>query len=258
VAKVEPLRCKGIENLAGWLTTVVARVCLDMLRSRKSKREEPVEAHIPDLIMTREDQRDPEREALIADSVGLALIVVLETLNPKERLAFVLHDMFAVPFDEIASIVGCTPVAARQLASRARRRVRGAAPSPNADLNQQRKVVNAFMEAVRNGNLEALLTVLDPNVVVRSDHVPGTLSETRGARNVAAQALMFSRFAHSVEPVLVNGAAGFVSWLPNGQPFSLMKFTIKGETIVEIDVVRDPVRLELLDLSRKIPRVRES
>ncbi len=240
---------KGIENLGGWLTTVTGRVCLDMLRSRKSRREESLDERLPDFILSREDRIDPERETLIADSIGLALLVVLETLTPHERLAFVLHDMFAVPFEEIASIVGCSPVAARQLASRARRRVRGAAPISDVDITQQRKVVDAFLAAVRAGDFERLVAVLDPDVVLRSDHIPGGLKETHGARTVAEQALMFSRLAESVQPVLVNGAAGIVSWRAGGQVFSVMGFTIKGNQIVEIDVLRDPVRLSRLDLT---------
>jgi RNA polymerase sigma factor (sigma-70 family) len=239
----------GIENLGGWLTTVVGRVCLDMLRSRKSRGEESFETHLPDLIVSREDQIDPEHETLIADSVGLALLVVLETLSPHERLAFVLHDMFAVSFEEIASIVGCSPVAARQMASRARRRVRGAVANPNTDRKQQRKVVDAFLAAVRNGDFAGLVSVLDPDVVLRSDQIPGGIKEIRGAQEVAGQALMFSRMAKSVHPILVNGTAGIVSWLPNGKPFSVMSFTIKGSRIVEIDVLRDPARLERLNLN---------
>ncbi len=237
----------AIENLDGWLTTVIGRVCLDVLRSRKSRGEEPLDAHVPDLIVSREDGMDPEHEALIADSVGIALLVVLETLAPPERLAFVLHDMFAVPFEEISLIVGCSPAAARQLASRARRRVRGAAPLPDVDLKQQRKVVDAFLAAARGGNFEALVAVLDPDVVVRSDH--GTLREIRGARRAAEGALMFSQLVHSVQPVLVNGVAGIVSWRPDGRAFSVMCFTVKGNRITEIDVVRDPDRLRRLDLT---------
>jgi len=247
---------RRIENLGGWLTTVIARVCLDMLRSRKSRREESLEDHnerMPDFVLSREDRIDPEQETLIADSVGLALLVVLETLSPQERLAFVLHDMFAVPFDEIAAIVGCSPVAARQLASRARRRVRGGAPAHDVDLIQQRRVVNAFLAAVRAGDFEGLMAVLDPDVVRRSDHIPGELNEIRGARTVAEQAIMFSRLAASAQPVLVNGAAGIISWLPDGQPFSVMGFTIQrqvdGNRIVAIDVFRDPARLSRLDLT---------
>ena len=240
---------RGIGNLGGWLTTVVGRLCLDILRSRRSRREESFDQRLPDLILSRDDRIDPEQQALIADSVGLALLVVLETLTPHERLAFVLHDMFAVPFEEIASIVGCSLVAARQLASRARRRVRGAAPIPDVDLNQQRKVVDAFLAAVRGGSLEALLEVIDPDVVLRSDRIPGGLKQIKGARIVADQALMFSRLVGSVQPVLVNGAAGIVSWLPGGQPFSVMGFTVRGSRIVEMDVLGDPARLSRLDFT---------
>ena len=238
-----------IENLGGWLTTVIGRVCLDMLRSRKSRREEPLDAHMPDPILSREDGIDPEGEALLADSVGLALLVVLETLAPPERLAFVLHDMFGVPFDEIASIVGGSPVAARQLASRARRRLQGSALMPDADLNRQREVVDAFLAAVRGGDFDALIAVLDPDVVVRSDRGPGASWVIRGARAVAQQALMFSRLSGSVQRVLVNGAAGIVSLRPSGEPFAVMGFTIKSGKIVEIDVLGDPGRLRRLDLS---------
>jgi RNA polymerase sigma factor (sigma-70 family) len=241
----------GVENLSGWLTTVVARVCLDMLRSRESRREEPLGAHVPDPIVSREDGIDPEHEALLADSVGLALLVVLETLAPAERLAFVLHDMFAVPFHEIAAIVGRSPTAARQLASRARRRVRGAAPAPDADLTRQREVVDAFLAAARDGDFDALLAVLDPDVVVRADRgavPPGASREVRGAKAVAEQALTFSRLVESAQPVLVNRAAGIVSWLPGGRPFSVMGFTVRRGKIVEIDVLADPARLGQLGL----------
>jgi RNA polymerase sigma factor (sigma-70 family) len=238
-----------IENLGGWLTTVVARVSLDMLRSRKSRREMPLGLHLPEPIVSRKDGINPEHEALLADSVSLALLVVMETLAPDERLAFVLHDMFAVPFNEIASIVGCSSAAARQLASRARRRVQGAAPIPDADLSRQREVVDAFLAAARGGDLDALLAVLDPDVVLRSDRGPGALREIRGARAVAEQASTFSRFAGSVQPVLVNGAAGIVSWLPGGQPFSVMGFTVKRGKIVEIHVLGDPARLRQLNLT---------
>ena len=241
---------RGVQNLGGWLTTVVARVCLDMLRSRKSRREEPLGAHVPDPIVSREDGIDPEHQVLLADCVGLALLVVLETLAPAERLAFVLHDMFAVPFNEIAPIVGRSPTAARQLASRARRRLQGAATTPDADLTRQREVVNAFLAAARGGDFDALLAVLDPGVVVRADGgaMPlGASREVRGARAVAEQALTFSRLARFVQPVLVNGAAGIVSWLPGGRPFSVMGFTVRRGRIVEIDVLTDPARLRLLD-----------
>lgn len=238
---------KSIQNLGGWLTTVVSRVCLDILRSHKSRREEPYHELLPDLVLGREDRNDPEQEALIADSVGVALLVVLGTLTPPERLAFVLHDMFAVSFDEIASIARCTPVAARQLASRARRKVRGTAPAPDADRGRQRKVVNAFLDAVRQGDFETLLQVLDPDVVLHSDQVSGTLKKIRGARTVAQQALLFSRLAEYVQPVLVNGAAGIISWLPDGRPFSVMAFTIWKDKIVEIDVLANSARLSKLD-----------
>ena len=236
----------AIENLDCWLTTVVGRVCLDALRSRKSRREEPFDAHVPDLIVSRDDSGNPEHEALLADSIGVALLVVLQTLAPDERLAFVLHDIFAVPFAQIAAIVGCSTVAARKLASRARRRVRGASVN-DTDLKQQRKVVDAFFTAVRGGGFDALIAVLDPDVVVRNDY--GEPRQIRGARVVAEHALMFSKHAQRVEPVLVNGVPGIVSWLPNGQIFSIMSFTVKGGTIVAIDVIRDPDRLGRLDLT---------
>src|SRR5262249_10737822 len=209
----------SIENLGGWLTTVVARLCLDMLRSRKSRSEESLDAHVPEPIVSRDDQLDAEQEVLLADSVGLALLVVLETLDPAERLAFVLHDMFDVPFEEIAPIVGRSATAARQLASRARRRVPGAAPFPASDLARQREVVDAFLAAGHTGNFEALLAVLDPNVVLRADRgavPPGASRVVRGARAVAEQALSFSQLGLMVRPALVNGAAGVVSFL-NGR-----------------------------------------
>jgi RNA polymerase sigma factor (sigma-70 family) len=232
----------AIENLGGWLTTVVARVCLNMLQSRRTRREEP----LPEPIVSREDAVDPEQEVLLADSVGLALLVVLETLAPPERLAFVLHDMFGVPFEEIASIVGRSPVAARQLASRARRRVRGAAPVPDADLARQRAAVDAFLAAARDGDFEALLAVLDPDVVLRADRGPAR--EVRGARAVASSALTFARIAVSGRPALVNGAAGVVAFV-RGRPFSVLGFTVAGDRIVEIDVTADPERLARLDLA---------
>jgi len=242
----------GVANLGGWLTTVVARVCLDMLRSRKSRREEPLGIHVPDPIVSREDRIDPEQEALLADSVGLALLVVLETLGPAERLAFVLHDMFGVPFDETAPIVGRSPSPARQLASRARRRVQRAAKVPDADLTCQREVIDAFLAAARGGDFDALLAVLDPDIVLRADRggvPPGVSRELRGARAVAEQALTFSRLVRFARPVLVNGAAGIVSWLRGEQPFSVMGFTIRRGKIVEIDILADPARLRQLDLT---------
>jgi RNA polymerase sigma-70 factor (ECF subfamily) len=202
---------------------------------------------MPEPILNSKDRVGPDHEMLLADSVGLALLVVLETLSPPERLAFVLHDMFDVPFDEIASIAGCSPAAARQLASRARRRVQGA-PAPDADLKRQREVVDAFLSAVRGGDFEALVAVLDPDVVLRSDRGPAVSRIVRGARAVAEQALMFSRLAEYVQPVLVNGAAGIVSWRPGGQPFSVMGFTVRNSKIVEINVLGDPERLARLDL----------
>jgi RNA polymerase sigma-70 factor (ECF subfamily) len=239
-----------IKNLGGWLTTVVARVCLDMLRSRKSRREVPLGAHVPDPIVSRETVAGPEQQALLADSVGLALLVVLETLAPAERLAFVLHDMFAVPFDEIAAILERSPAATRQLASRARRRVRGAAPVPDADLARQREVVDAFLAASRNRDFEALVAVLDPDVVLRGDRgavPPGASREVHGARAVAEQALLFSQFAQFAQRVLVNGAVGYVV-APGGQPFSVIGFTVAHGKIVEIDILADPERLRRLDL----------
>jgi len=241
----------GVENLGGWLTTVVARVCLDMLRSRKSRREEPLGAHLPEPIVSREGAIDPEHEALLADSVGLALLVVLQTLAPAERLAFVLHDMFAVPFDEIAPIVRRSPTAARQLASRARRRVQGAAPVPDADPARQRAVVDAFLTAARDGDFDALVAVLDPDVVLRADlgaTPAGATREVRGARAVAEQALSFSWRARFAHPALVNGAAGLVV-VARGQPFAVMGFTVTEGKIVEIDILADPARLSQLDLA---------
>jgi RNA polymerase sigma-70 factor (ECF subfamily) len=244
----------GVENLKGWLTTVVARVCLDMLRSRKSRREVSLDelsgVRVPDPIVNHEDRTDPEHEALLADSVGLALLVVLETLTPAERLAFVLHDMFAVPFEEIAPLVGRSSTTARQLASRARRRVRGAANAPDADLARQREVVDAFLAAARGGDFYALVALLDSDVVLRADRgrVPaGALREVRGAQAVAEQALTFSQFVPFARPALVNGTAGVVV-APRGRPFSVMGFTVRGGKIVEIDILADPARLGQLDL----------
>ena len=239
-----------VENLGGWLTTVVARVSLNMLRSRRSLRETSLDVRVPEPIIDRADGTDPEHEALLADSVGLALLVVLETLNPAERLAFVLHDMFAVPFDEIAPIVDRSPQAARQLASRARRRVQGETSRPDADLDTQREVIDAFLAAAREGDFEALLEVLDPDVVLREDHgaVPiGASKVVRGAADVASQALAFSRLDIEVRPALVNGAAGTVS-LRDGRPFTIVGFTIRKRRIVEMDVLADPERLSRLDL----------
>jgi RNA polymerase sigma factor (sigma-70 family) len=239
-----------VENLGGWLTTVTARVCLNMLRSRRTHRLEPLEPHVPDPVVTRLDATSPEQEAVLADSVGLAMLVVLEMLAPAERLAFVLHDMFAVPFEEIAPIVGRTPTAARQLASRARRRVQGAPAVPDADITRQREVVDAFFAAARQGDFEALVAVLDPDVVLRTDGgraVPAATAVVRGAREVAARALMFSGLHPFARPALVNGLPGVVV-APDGRPVSVMAFTVVNGRIVAIDALADPDRLSELDL----------
>jgi RNA polymerase sigma-70 factor (ECF subfamily) len=241
----------AIENFGGWLTTVVARVSLNMLRSRHAKREESLEARIPDPIVSVQEGADPEHEAMIADSVGLAMLAVLETLAPAERLAFVLHDMFAVPFDEIASITGRSPAAARQLASRARRRVRGEAPVPDADLARQREVVDAFFAAAREGDFDALVAVLDPDVVLRTDggrSGPDAAILVRGALEVAGRALGFAHLAASVRPALVNGAAGAVV-APGGRPFAVIGFTVAEGRIVEMYALADPVRVGELEVS---------
>ena len=237
-----------VENLSGWLTTVVARVCLDMLRSRGSRREEPIGAHVPEPIVSREDGIDPEHEALLADSVGPALLVVLETLAPPERIAFVLHDMFAVPFDEIAPIVGRSPASARQLASRARRRVWGAGTVPDADLTRQREVVDAFLAASRGGDFDALLAVLDPDVVLRADRAAVQMGASRDVRGAAPVADTFSGRARAAQPALVNGAVGLV-WATGGRPRIVFGFTITRGKIVEIDLVADPDRLRQLDMA---------
>ena len=239
-----------VENLGGWLTTIVARLCLDMLRSRTARREEPLDADVLGPVVGREDSTDPEREALLADAVGPALLVVLETLAPAERLAFVLHDMFAVPFDEIAAIVGRSPTAARQLASRARRRVQGAAV-PDVDLARQREVVDAFLVASRGGDFDALLAVLDPDVVLRLDRgavPPGASIEVRGAPAVARLGFRFSAPGWFAQPALVNGAPGIVV-MRHGRPASVVGFTVRGGKVVAIDILADPARLQHLDLS---------
>lgn len=242
----------SVENLAGWLTTVVARVCLNMLRTRVTRREEPLDVHVRDPIVSPEDGDDPEHEALLADSVGLALLVVLETLTPAERLAFVLHDMFAVPFDEIATMVDRTPAAARQLASRARRRVQGAAPAPDPDLRRQRAVVDAFFAATRDGDFNALVAVLHPEVVLRADG--GTARGARqttvihGAQAVATQAMRSTPLAQFVRPAMVNGAAGAVV-IAGGRALTVMGFTVVDGRIVGVDVLSDPKRLTDLDLT---------
>jgi RNA polymerase sigma-70 factor (ECF subfamily) len=240
-----------IENLGGWLTTVVARVALKMLRSRNLRREEPLGVHVPEPIIDRVDGMDPEHEALLADSVGLALLVVLETLSPPERLAFVLHDIFAVPFDEIATIVDRSPQAARQLASRARRRVQAENTVPDADLHAQREVVEAFLAAARDGDFDRLVAVLDPDVVLRVDLGPllvGGSREVRGAAAVAGQAVTYSQLGLLMQPALINGAAGSVSFR-DGRLFSIGGVIIKGGKIVEMDILADPARLRELDLS---------
>jgi RNA polymerase sigma-70 factor, ECF subfamily len=241
----------GVENLGGWLTTVVARVALNMLRARRLRREEPIGVHVPEPIIDAAHSIDPEHEALLADSVGLALLVVLETLSPPERLAFVLHDMFAVPFENIAPIVDRSPEAARQLASRARRRIQGSAPFPDGDLTAQRAVIDAFQAAARNGDFDALVAVLDPDVVLRADSGAGPAGpsvEIRGATAVASRALTFSRLDLTQRPALINGAAGIVT-LRDGQPFAVMGVTVRGPRIVEIDILADPERLRRLDLT---------
>jgi RNA polymerase sigma factor (sigma-70 family) len=241
----------AVMNLGAWLTTVVARVCLDMLRARKSRREEPERAHVPDPIVSRADAVDPEHEVLLAESVGLALLVVLQTLAPAERLAFVLHDTFGVPFDEIASIIGRSPTAVRQLASRARRRVQGAAASPDVDHTRQREVVDAFFAAARGGDFSALVAVLDPEVVLRSDGGavrPGASVVVRGAQAVARRALTFAQPGASVRSALVNGEPGVVV-VAAGQPFAVMGFTVTGGKVVAIHVLADPERLDQLDLA---------
>src|SRR5918911_1509850 len=238
-----------VENLGGWLTTVVARISLNMLRSRSARREEPLAGRLPDPLIDRADGIDPEHEALLADSVGLALLVVLETLSPPERLAFVLHDVFAVPFDEIAPIVDRSPEAARQLASRARRRVHAERTVPDADLETQREVIDAFLVAARDGDFDRLVAVLDPDVVLRQDFGPvGGSREMRGAAAVASQALSYAQIGLDVRPALINGVAGAVAFR-NGQPFSIGAVTVRNGKIVELDFLADQERLRELDLT---------
>ncbi|MER6996679.1 RNA polymerase sigma factor SigJ [Streptomyces sp. NPDC000410] len=240
-----------VENLGGWLTTVVGRVCLDMLRSRTSRREDPLDFYLPDPVVSAIDGTDPEHEALVTDSVGLAMLIVLDTLQPAERLAFVLHDMFAVPFDEIAPIVDRTPAATRQLASRARRRVQDATPDPEPDLLRQRKVVEAFTAAARGGDFEALVSLLDPDVVLRVDGgvlAVGASKLIRGAEAVGSQAIMYQRLVPDSRLVLVNGAVGAVT-APQGKVFSLVAYTVARDRIVRMDILADPERLKKLDLS---------
>ena len=239
----------AIENLGGWLTTVVARVCLDTLRSRASRREESLEARAfapPDTPRAA----DPERDVLLADSVGLAVLVVLERLAPAERIAFVLHDMFDVSFDEIASIVGRSPAAARQLASRARRRVRGGETPAPGEIERQRRVVDAFLNALRNGDFDGLVAVLDPDVVVRIDDAaarPGTPREIRGAKAWAGGALAFRKYASSVEPMLIDGAVALV-WAPGGRLYRVLRFVVENDKIVSAEIIGRPERLREFDV----------
>ena len=241
-------RVSGVENLGGWLTTVVARVCLDMLRSRKSRREDPFDTHLPDADVSLYVAGDPEHEAMLADSVGLALLVVLERLAPAERVAFVLHDMFAMPFDDIAAIVGRSPTAARQLASRARRRVQGATADDGADPVRQREVVDAFLAASRGGDFAALIAMLDPDVVLRADRTASRMGAAKLVRGAAAVAGTFSGRARVAQPALVNGTPGLV-WASGGRPRVVFAFTLKSGKIVEIDMLADPERLGALDLA---------
>ncbi|MEV0032067.1 sigma-70 family RNA polymerase sigma factor [Nocardia sp. NPDC050793] len=239
-----------VGNLGGWLTTVVGRVCLDMLRTRKSRHEEPLEAdHLPDPVIISETTPDPEHEALLADSVGLALLVVLESLSPAERLAFVLHDMFAMPYEQIAPIVDRTPQTAKKLASQARRRVQGASPGPDPDLPRQRRVVDAFLAAARGGDFDELLRLLDPDVVLRAD-AGEAMRVIRGAAAVAGQAETFQRMATlcTIHPAVVNGSAGLVNTVA-GTPFSIMSFAVVDNRIIAIDILSDHDRLAHLDLT---------
>jgi RNA polymerase sigma-70 factor (ECF subfamily) len=239
----------GVENLRAWLTTVTARVCLNLLRARRTRREEPLESYVPEPIVGRDGEMGPEHQALLADAVGLALAVVLETLAPSERIAFVLHDMFAVPFEEIAPLVGRTPTAARQLASRARRRVQKAAV-PDRDLGRQRHVIEAFIDAARRGDLAALLDLLDPEAVLRIDRgeVPAS-RVVRGATAVANTAVLFAPAGGEARPALVNGAAGRVVIGRSGEPVAVVGFVVAQGRIVEIDILSDPARVRGLDLS---------
>jgi RNA polymerase sigma factor (sigma-70 family) len=237
-------RTEGVDNLAGWLTTVVGRIALDMLRSRSTRREEPLADRLPDPVITDLEAADPEGAAVLADSVSLALLVVLQTLSPAERLAFVLHDLFAVPFEEIARVVDRSPAAAKQLASRARRRVRGQAPEPDADPARQRAVVDAFLAASRGADLHGLLAVLDPDVTLRVDQGAG-LHVVRGAATVAGQALIFARLAPFARPALVNGAVGMVT-VVDGRTVSVMAVTVRDGRITGLDIIADPDRLTAL------------
>jgi RNA polymerase sigma-70 factor (ECF subfamily) len=243
-----------VRNLGGWLTTVVGRVCLDMLRSRRSRREDPLEVYLPDPVVEAAEGNDPEQQALLADSVGLALLVVLDTLSPQERLAFVLHDMFGLSFDEIAPIVDRSPATATQLASRARRRVRGATPVPDPDLARQREVVEAYLAASRGGDFAALLAVLDPDVVLRADYGElrlGVPKLVRGAQDVATQAHLFSQRGPAARLALVNGAIGCVVFMDE-RLFAVVGFTVANEKIVELNILADPQRLDQLAIAQDL------
>jgi RNA polymerase sigma factor (sigma-70 family) len=240
----------SIENLQGWLTTVVGRICLDMLRSRNVRREQPFETYVPDPIVSRADGGDPEQDALLVDSVGLAMMVVLDALSPAERLAFVLHDMFDVPFDDIAPIVERTPTTTRQLASRARRRVQDSAPAAETNRRSQQAVVDAFLAASRQGDFMALLAVLDPDIVLRADggSVERGISKlVRGAQAVASQAVMYSQLAPFARSVLVNGVPGFIT-VKDGKPISILGLTVSNGKLIEMNILADPDRLSRLDL----------
>jgi RNA polymerase sigma factor (sigma-70 family) len=237
---------RDVRNLGGWLTTVVGRVCLDMLRARAARREVPLDARLPDPIVSSAEAADPEQVALLADSVAWALLVVLETLQPAERIALVLHDTFAVPFDEIAGVVGRSPAATRQLASRARRRVRQATVDPDADPGTQRQVVEAFLSAARRGDLEALVALLDPDVVVRADSGRPPVRAVRGARAVAEKALVFSGVSAQARVALVGGSAGIAAGA-EGRPTTVMGFAVRNGHVIEIDILTDPVRLRRLE-----------
>ncbi len=238
----------AVDDMRAWLTTVTARICLDTLRRRKSRREEPLDVHVPDPVVSLGDVLDPESEALLADSLGMALLVVLDTLSPAERLAFVLHDMFGVPFEDIAKVVGRSSDATKQLASRARRRIQGVPTAAGADVARQRRVVDAFLAAARAGDFDALVAVLDPDVVLRADagrEGPGVTRVVRGAQTVARQALTFSALAPLARPVLVNGQPGLMA-LRDGKPISVLALTIVDDHVVEMNILADPARLEHL------------
>jgi RNA polymerase sigma factor (sigma-70 family) len=242
-----------IDNLRAWLVTVVGRVALNMLRSRKTRGEQPLDAHLPDPIVDRAEGIDPEHEALLADGVGLALLVVLESLTPAERLAYVLHDMFSVPFDEIGAILERSPGAARQLASRGRRRIHGADTTPDADAAAQQEVVEAFLAAARDGDFDALVAVLDPDIVERVDSGSGTIVEVSGAQTVARRAMSASQFGLVARPALINGAAGWISLL-DGEVFAIAALTLQNRRIKTMDIILDPTRLASLNLKDFDPR----